>query len=337
MPLATKALGPGKMVTEEVGHVEPGPGEVGLKISHCGVCGSDLHFFNGSTPPPAVCPGHEISAVVSEIGAGVTGPKAGDRVAVEPIWRCGECERCRRGDYHLCEAVQLYGVLLDGGMAEELRVPAYCLHTLPSDVDLELGALTEPLAVGVHAARLAGVTRGSQVLVLGAGSVGLLQAAACRHLGAEFVAITAKHEHQKERARALGCDQVLDPDAVSRLDCQPSVVIETIGGRASTLDDAVSAVTKGGSIIMVGIFEGSPAFNSLLFLFKEATMVGSMVYNRREGVSDFEIALDILSERRRELAELVSHRFALTDVQTAFETAADKGSGAVKVLVRPGT
>lgn len=314
---------------------EVGPGEVRVAVHRCGICGSDLHWFAGRQPVPQVCPGHEISGVVDAVGAQVVGWSRGDRVAVEPLDRCGTCERCIRGDYHLCSKAQLFGVTLPGGMATSLVVPAHCLFRLPAAVDFELGALTEPLAVAVHALRLAGVGDGSTVLVLGAGTVGQLACVAAHRLGAAFVAATARHPQQKEAARRLGCDQVLDPTRVADVARRPQVVIETVGGTADTLDDAVSAVIRGGTVVIVGLFDRSPSFNPLAMLIKEVRIVGSMVYNRRAGEADFDVALSILADRGEELRSLVTDVFSLDDAQTAFERAALKSSGSVKVMLAP--
>jgi len=333
MSLVVKAPSPGRIEVEDVPAPSPQTGEVLLRVSHCGVCGSDLHFFRGGMPLPTVCPGHEISAVVESTGTGVSRVHEGDRVAVEAITRCERCARCRSGDYHLCERLGLFGTHAPGGMAERMVTPAYCLYPLPDDVGLELGALTEPLAVAVHAARLAGVGPESSVLVLGAGTIGLLTVAACKHLRAGFVAVTARYPQQAARATSLGADQVLDPTHVAQCERAPDVAIETVGGRGDTVGDGVSAIARGGRVVVTGLFENTPAFSPLLLIVKEATIIGSMVYNLSGGRHDFDIALEILSEHGASIAALITHRFALTDAQQAFDTAADKTSGAVKVLI----
>jgi 2-desacetyl-2-hydroxyethyl bacteriochlorophyllide A dehydrogenase len=221
-------------------------------------------------------------------------------------------------------------------MASDVVVPDYTLFRLPAALDFELGALAEPMAVTVHALRLAGVAAGTPVLVLGAGTIGQLAAVAARHLGAEFVAVTARHAHQRDAAARLGADQVLDPDRTADVERRPHAVIETVGGSASTIDDGLNVVARGGTVVMVGLFDGTPVFNPLIMLVKEARLVGSMVYNRRGDVADFDTALEILAGRGAELRSLVTDVFGLGDAQHAFEVAADKKSGAVKVMLAPG-
>ncbi len=335
MPFAASAPAARTIEIVEAPTLTPGPGEVVLEVAYCGICGSDLHFFNGHQPLPQARPGHEISALVEAVGAGVDGLREGDAVTVEPLITCRQCARCKRGDYHHCGKLEFFGGGRPGGMAQQMIAPAVCLHKLPENVDLRLGALTEPLAVGVHAARLAGVGKDTGVLVLGAGAIGLLTVAACKHLGAGFVAVTARHPQQAAAAVALGADQVLDPVDIKSCDPRPQIAIETVGGTATTVADGVSAVQRGGRVIVTGIFDGPPVFDPLLLVLKEVSIVGAIAYNIRDRRSDFSIALDILARRGPELAALVTHTFALDQAQRAFETAADKGSGAVKVMITP--
>ncbi len=313
----------------------PGPGQLRVAVRSCGICGSDLHVFRGGGETRSCCPGHEIAGVVEDTGSDVRSFAPGDRIAVEPLTYCGQCRHCRTGNYHLCPRVELFGVHKDGGMASHLLIPDYAAHRLPDSVDFDLGALAEPLAVTVHAARLAGVGAGASVAVLGAGAVGLLAVEAARHLGAQFVAITARHPQQKDAAVAVGADQVLDPGDLRSLRQRPGAVIETVGGAADTIAEGVLCVERGGTVVMVGLFESTPVFDPLVMLMKEVRLVGSMVYNACEPRSDFAVALDILAERGESLRSLLTHHFDLTDIQRGFETAADKSSGALKVLLHP--
>jgi len=334
MPIELRCHEQGRVEMIETTRRDPGDGEVRLRVDRCGICGSDLHWFSGSMSPPHVCPGHEISATVAAVGRGVDGWREGDSVAVEPLERCGECAPCLAGSYHLCSRLGIVGVTRDGGMASELVVPAYTLFALPAGVDAELGALTEPLAVAVHAVRLAGSVRDSSVLVLGGGTIGQMAVAAARRLGAAHIAITARHPHQRELAGALGADQVLDPDRVRDCARRPDVVIETVGGSATTIADAIRAVARGGTVVMVGLFDKPPAFDPMAMLIKEVRLVGSNVYNRPTGeAADFEIALEILVDRATALHGVVTHVVPLARAQEAFETAGDKTTGAVKVLL----
>jgi len=334
--LALRADAVGRVNASPTASREPDAGEVRVAVERCGICGSDLHWFLGRMPITGVCPGHEISGTIDSVGRGVTDWKSGDRVTIEPIARCGECARCKAGDYHLCASVNLYGVGLPGGMATHIVVPAYCLYRLPAEVDFELGALAEPLAVTVHALRLANAGPDSTVLVLGAGTIGQMTVAAARHLGVRRIGVTARYGHQRAAAERLGCDEVLAPDD-PRMSERPTVVVETVGGRATTVADAVQAIDAGGTVVITGLFEDTPKFDALTMLMKEVRIVASMVYNRRGPASDFDTALEILAARANDLRPLVTHTFPLADAQRAFETAADKSCGAIKVMLAPGS
>jgi threonine dehydrogenase-like Zn-dependent dehydrogenase len=286
MSRQVKASAPGKLELHESDDLAPGPGQVALRVSRCGVCGSDLHWFHGNGPAPAVCPGHEMCGEIESLGDGVEGLHSGQRVAVEPLLRCGSCPACLRGDYHLCPRLGLLGITAAGGMADRVLAPAECLYALPDSVDDSLGALVEPTAVCVHAAR-------------------------------------------------LGCDEVIDPTRVTSSTVKPDVVIETVGGSADTLADSVEAVAPGGRIIMVGVFDHSPAFNPMTALMKEVTITAAMVYNRPGDRSDFDVAIGLLDERSSDMSALVTHTFPLEQAQAAFECASDKSSGSVKVQLAP--
>ncbi|MFN2375822.1 MAG: zinc-binding dehydrogenase [Candidatus Binatia bacterium] len=336
MGLEAHYEGPGRIRAVEKDEIEPGEGEVRVRIERCGICGSDLHCFRGHAPLPGVCPGHEMSGVVDAIGGGVTGLGRGSRVVVEPLLRCGSCRHCRGGNYHLCGRLSLCGVSAPGGMASAIVVPAYTLFLLPSSLDFDLGALAEPTAVAIHAARLGGVGHGSRVLVLGAGTIGLVAAAAARHLGAAHVAITARHPQQRKLAEALGVDVVLDPAQLRIAGEKPDVVLETVGGEATTVADGMLAVARAGTIVVIGLFEKTPVFDPGVMILKEVRLVGSMVYNRPPaGIADFELALECIEANAAAMRGLVTHTFPLAEVQAAFEMAADKKSGAVKVLLAP--
>lgn len=319
----------------------PAAGEAVIAVRSCGICGSDLHYFTGGFPAPSVCPGHEISGEIMDIGAGVTGLGAGDRVAVEPLVVCRECSYCRTGDYQLCRRIRILGTMLDGGFAQCLRVPAYTLFRLPNAVDLEVGGLAEPLAVCVHAVRLASVRMGDRVLVQGAGTIGLLAVAAARAAGAAEVWITARHAHQAAAATALGPKRVFTgADAANALAdgtdaCPIDVVVETVGGNADTLAEAIQLVRRGGSIVVLGIFTTLPTINAIALVLKEVRIVGSLTYGRTAARADFDIALQLLADQPERFRALITHRFALDEILRGFETAADKHTGAIKVAIRP--
>ncbi|HBO7098833.1 TPA: alcohol dehydrogenase catalytic domain-containing protein, partial [Pseudomonas aeruginosa] len=186
----------------------PRPGEVELEVAYCGICGSDLHEYQSgphSIPQAEAHPlsgcrapltlGHEFCGVVAALGPGVEGLRIGDRVAVEPEYRCGECRYCREGRYNLCESMGFIGLMGDGGFAERARVPAYMLHRLPDAVGFRQAAVLEPAAVALHALRRSSLAPGQRCAVFGLGPIGLLLVMLARLRGIEdIVAIDVSPE-----------------------------------------------------------------------------------------------------------------------------------------------
>ncbi|MEO6197825.1 MAG: alcohol dehydrogenase catalytic domain-containing protein [Dehalococcoidia bacterium] len=315
---------------------EPGAGEVTVRVRSCGICGSDLHFYHGALPAMAsVPPGHEFAGEISALGEGVSGWAVGDRVVVEPIRSCRDCEYCTSGRYHLCPRRVLLGTFHPGGLAEAVTVPAYTLYRLPDSLDFELGALVEPLAVAVHGLHIVNVAAGEKVLVLGSGTIGLMSVAAVRYAGADVVA-TYRHDHQGEAAQRLGASRVVRGSEMTGLEMEGfDAVIETIGGTAPTLTQALGIVRAGGRVSVLGLFTQPTSLHALNLMLKEISVVGGITYCRPGLHSDFDTALRILEQHGETLRTLVTHRFSLSQAAEAFATAADKSSNSVKVHVNP--
>ena len=331
--------GVGKLVLDEVERPTPGPGEVVVRVRNCGICGSDLHWYHDQMMIPSVCPGHEIAGEVAEAGAGVTSLKTGDPVAVEGISSCGECRYCVAGDYQRCVAIGVVGMTIPGGFAEYIRMPARHCFRVPAGIDFPTAALSEPLGVAVHGVRLAGLEIGQRVAVLGAGTIGLMAVVAARAGGAGEILVTARRPQQKAAALALGADSVVDeadPAGLlgDALDSPIDLVVETVGGRADTLDTAVAACRPGGTICVLGAFTGSPTFPALFVLAKELRIIGSFVYSRAGARADFDIVLDLLRRQGKRIGEtLLTHSYPLGRIADAFRTAADKTTGSIKVTI----
>lgn len=327
------------LAIERVPRPEPAPGEARVRLTACGVCGTDLHFRHAGLWPVGHTPGHEMLGHVVAHGEGATRPAIGTRVAVEPLRGCGDCTLCTSGRMNLCPRLALFGIHLPGGFAEEICVPGERLHPVPEPLTPALGALAEPMAVCIHGLRQGGIASGQRVLVLGAGTIGLLTIAAAKALGAAEVWITARHDHQVELARALGADRVLGeaearpeqlaPDAEN---AAIDLVVETVGGSANTLEAGIAAVRPGGTIAVLGLFDqvSLPPFPLLL---KETHLVWSNCYAQGPPRADFADAIDLLAADAGRLSALTTHQRPLDEIETAFAVAGDKGTGAVKVTL----
>lgn len=315
---------------------KPGAGEVLVRVRACGICGTDLHFYNGQLPSMAtVSPGHEFCGEVAEVGDGVSGFAAGDRIVVEPIKSCRECAYCRTGQYQICPRHVLLGTFAPGGLAEYVCVPAYTLYALPAGLDWELGALTEPLAVAVHGLHIVDLALGERVLVMGSGTIGLLTVLAAKAAGAGEVIATYRHEHQGQAALAAGADRVLkDGETVGLEKEEIDVVVETVGGAAPTLSQALGIVRPGGRISVLGLFTQPVQLNALGLMLKEVRLAGGLTYCRPGQHSDFDTALCILQSHPERARAIITHRFPLEEAAQAFATAAVKSTGAIKVQVQ---
>jgi 2-desacetyl-2-hydroxyethyl bacteriochlorophyllide A dehydrogenase len=286
---------------------------VRVRVRSCGICGSDLHLAAWNLP---VTLGHEFAGVLDD----------GTAVAVQPIVWCGECDRCLAGEPQLCRTglTRLHGVSVDGGLADEVVVDRSCLVPLPAGVGPEIGALVEPLAVAGHALRRAPLERGDRVLVIGGGSIGLALTAVARATGVA-VDLAARYDHQHAAGERLGARRTLADEY--------NVVIDAAGSQAS-LDEAVTRVRPGGTLVVAATYWDPVQFGTAL-LSKEVTVVPAAMYGRHHGVREFELAADVLAAHPDLGDVLVSHRFGLDDASEAFRVSGDRASGAIKIVLEP--
>ncbi|MAE97430.1 MAG: Zn-dependent alcohol dehydrogenase [Deltaproteobacteria bacterium] len=289
---------------------------VRVKVRAAGICGSDLHMLHGPAPPPITL-GHEIAGFAED----------GTPVAVEPLSPCLECEPCRGGDIQLCVRgpTIIHGVVREGGMADEMLVPARALVPLARGLDPANASLVEPLAVTQHGLRLARLRGDQRVLVVGAGTIGLCAAAMARASGAS-VDVVARHDSQREVADRLGCGE---PEGSYDL------VVDAAGSE-SALEVAVNACKPGGTLsIVASYWEGRVSLPAFPLCLKEVRVVPASLYGNEGAVRDIEVAAALLA-RQPELADLlITHRFPLDAAPEAFQVANDRAAGAIKVVLEP--
>ncbi len=332
----------GDLVLEDRPRPEPGPGEVRVRVGACGICGSDLHLKGAGLFVPGIVPGHEFAGVVDALGPGVEGFARDDAVTVEPFRSCGGCRDCETGHDPRCARAGLLGIHHPGGLAEYVVAPAHRLYAAPADLPASIAALAEPTAVAIRGLDRLGPAPAERLLVLGAGSIGLLSLLAARARGVPEVWITARHAHQAELAGRLGATKVLGEDesgaeALGALAREHPFdgVVETVGGTADTLRHAAAAVRPGGTVSVVGFFLGSVSLDALPLMLKEVTLAWSYCYQRGGERADFARAVSLLASERESAALLATHRVPLAEAPRAFSLAADKRAGVVKVSVQP--
>jgi 2-desacetyl-2-hydroxyethyl bacteriochlorophyllide A dehydrogenase len=294
----------------------PGEGEL-LTMHVAGICASDFAYLERGT---TFILGHELAGVRAD----------GTPVMVEGMFGCGACEFCLEGRNNLCAQAgrKALGIMQDGGMVEQYRVPAHKLIELPRGLDLANASLVEPASVAWHGARLGGAGPGKRVAVVGGGSIGQLAATAAQTQGADGVVLEARYPHQHEIRERFG---VAEPEADARYD----VVIEAAGS-ASALQRATELLSPGGTIAILGVHYGTLGVTYPQLLGKEVTLVASRGYCSHGGKREMQQAADMLASRPEIPDALITHRFPLEDAAEAFRVAGERSAGAVKVVVEIG-
>jgi (R,R)-butanediol dehydrogenase / meso-butanediol dehydrogenase / diacetyl reductase len=323
---------------------EPGAGEVVVRVTRVGICGSDVNrFLYGSHPwPPGFVMGHEFCGDVVAVGAGVADAHVGAEVVVEPTLRCGTCFYCRRAEYNRCADFirrGLTGSGTDGAFAHFVRVPAYQLHARPPALTDALAALVEPTAVSVHGWNLAALDRPESVVVVGIGNIGLLAVLVARAKGAGEIIVVGKYAARQALARAYGATLVLEPDDPrlheqirERTDGVGAAAVLEAAGTPGSLRTAVACARKGGRIVLLGVMHEPVALDYKAILMEEKQIFGSIIYRR----PDFAEAMAILAEatidsRRHVTAEIPLDRIVAEGLEPLAKSKADH----VKIQVCP--
>lgn len=267
---------------------EPREGEVLLEVSHCGICGTDLHVVLEGMSPPDRVGGHEYSARVAAVGPNVEGFAEGSSVVPRPSASCGACPTCEAGRPMLCQNRGSLGDGFKGGngaFAEYVRVKSSDLLNIPAGLDLRAAALVEPLAVALHGITLSGATAGDRVLVTGAGPIGMLTIAALRALGVEDLTVTEPSAKRRERAAELGATRVLDPTELESVGMPFTIVSDSVdvalecSGNPRAMEDALGQLRRLGTLVLVGTGMKRPKFDHNRILLNELIITGAYCYD----------------------------------------------------------
>lgn len=327
----------------------PREGWVRLAVEACGICGTDVEEYTSGpvmvpTTPNALSGrmapltlGHEAVGVVTEVGPGVE-LEAGTRVAVEANVFCGSCFWCLRHEYQLCPSLSSLGLMADGGLAEQLIAPAYMCIPYGDHVLAEHAALAEPLSVAVRAARRAGITLGSTVGIIGAGTVGLLCVQAARLAGARTIVVVERHEERRKLALKLGADVAVLPEEApaAGLDLTGGIGLDATieaAGNAAAAAFAVTLARRGGRAVLLGVFPEAVPVDMMDLLLGEKTVLASLshVYD-----VDFTTAVHLIDRGQVELEPLITDRISLSDVvERGFEALIADPAGHLKIMVTP--
>lgn len=334
---------------EEVPEPEPGSGQVVIEVSRNGICGSDLHTYVGSDTGgasmhvPGVVLGHEFAGTVVELGDGVDDLPVGTAVAIAPIEYCGSCWSCRHGHPNTCRSVAIYGGYLEplhGGLTQRVAVSRRSAFVVPEGLSVIDAALTEPVAVAVHAVRRAPATLGASVLVLGAGPVGLAILASVRAGGASLIAVSEPSPRRRIAAEAFGATVVVDPaeTSVARAarELTGGVGVDIVFDTTAVpeaFNAGIKALRPRGTMMSVAGWQQQGRVDMGFAMAKEADIRFTMTY---EPEVDFPAAMHLLATRSADPDLLVSDHIALADVvELGLEELLHHNDAHLKILVDP--
>jgi 2-desacetyl-2-hydroxyethyl bacteriochlorophyllide A dehydrogenase len=332
--------GPEDLRLSEIADVTPAAGEVLIRVRACGICGSDVHGYLGITGrriPPMVM-GHEFSGEVAEVGAGVTGIRVGDRVAPYPVIFCGDCGPCRQGNVHVCLHKKALGVLeCNGAMAEYVALPAKLLFKLADTVSYEVGSMMEPLAVSYRGVNHAGDLTGKNVLIVGAGTIGLLAMALVKMRNPASIFVSDLSDTRLGVAKKMGADYTVNPssgnvsDVISRGTggAGVDVAFEAVGA-TPTVQQAMAALRVGGTAVWIGNSAKTVTVNMQEIVTRELCIFGTFLYTFKE----FGDVVDLLNSGKLNVEPMISLRAPMMEqgVELFAKLAKDPGP-LIKVIL----
>ena len=324
---------PFQLILEEREKPQPKENEVQLKIAAIGICGTDIHAYAGNQPffeYPRVL-GHEASGVITKLGKNVDKFKVGQRAALIPYVSCGKCGACLSGKTNCCEKISVIGVHQDGAFSEYLVAPTQNILLISDNVDDVTAALIEPYAISAHAARRAQIKAGDDVLVVGAGPIGL-GAAAIAHADGANVIIADTSEERRKHIQANLLVPAVDPINEKIEDYfdgrLPLVVIDATGNQKA-MNNAVNLIRHGGRIVFVGLHKGTIEFSDPDFHKKETTLMGS----RNATLEDFEKVQHLMAEGKIAANMMLTHTFKYDELADIYEEEITKNRSLIKSVI----
>jgi 2-desacetyl-2-hydroxyethyl bacteriochlorophyllide A dehydrogenase len=329
---------PGEIAFGEVPVPSPGQGQVLLRIQRIGVCGSDVHVYHGKHPftPYPVVQGHEFSAEVVAVGPGVEHVEVGMKVTATPQEVCGVCRPCKQGRYNVCEQLKVRGFQAPGVAQDYFVTEADKIVPFPNHLTHDQGAFVEPVSVAVHSTGRAGDLTGRNVVIAGAGPIGNLAAQACKIRGANKVLITDVSDYRLEIAKQVGIDEVSNvrnetlEDAVQRAFGGDGfdVAMDAAGVEVS-ITNLVSAIDKGGRIVILAVFSEPPRVDMSVLCEHELTVCGTMMYRHE----DYEHAVQWIADGSIKLQPLLSKHFSFEAFPEAYKFIDAEGERTMKVMI----
>lgn len=325
------------IVVEEVPVPDVDRHQVLLEVSHCGICGSDLHLMMEDWGTAGSTGGHEYSGVVVAVGTDVHGWAVGDQAVGGPGRGCGQCDRCATGRPQLCVRREAFTLAHRGAFATYKVIDSGNLYPVPEGLDLRTAALTEPVAVALRGVRKTDPGPPSRVLVTGGGPIGLLTVAVLRALGVDDVTVSEPNGRRRALAQRVGARAVLTPDQFERPRLPMEIVSEPFtaaiecSGNPQAMEDALTNLDRAGTLVLSGTGMRRPRFDTNRIILNELTIAGTVEYTP----GDYEEALSLLASGRLPTSDLIEPEDQpLTRLQWAMEQLRD-GALAGKVMVMP--
>ncbi len=317
----------------------PGDNDVIINVKACGVCGTDVHMFEGQEGSGEVKGemvfGHELAGVVTSTGKDVTRFAVGDRVCVDPNLLCGNCYYCLNSLGHFCENMQSVGVSMDGGFAEYCKAPERAVYALPNHMSYEEGAMVEPVACCLHGIDMCNIKPGSHVIVIGAGMIGLIMVALAKKAGACSVAVVETIDMRREAALKLGADVAIDPineDVAAILKSngiRGDVVIECVG-KPVTATLAVELAGKKSTVMLFGLTDAEDTIEIKPFsLFKKECEIKASFINPYTQ----QRALDLIATGAIDVKSMIAGRIPLEDLPELLSDAKKRAAGKYVVIL----
>ena len=335
-----------KLVLADLPRPAPGAHEVLVQVAACGICGSDVHGFDGSSGrriPPIVM-GHEAAGVIAGVGTGVAKFQAGDRVTFDSTVYCGECAYCRKGEMNLCDRREVIGVSCgeyrrQGAFAEFIVVPERIVYKLPNDMSFPEAAMLEAVSVALHAVKVSGVKKGETALVVGAGMIGLLTMQAARAVGCARVMIADTDETRLTLAELLGATEALRGTGgaiaeatLGRTDGVGADVVFDAVGRSETVLESIDSVCKGGTVTLIGNIAPQVTLPLQKVVSRQIRLQGSAASS-----GEYPEAMDMIESGRIQVRPLITAVAPLDEGPQWFERLHAHEPNLMKVVLTPGT
>jgi threonine dehydrogenase-like Zn-dependent dehydrogenase len=336
---AARVHEPGKIVIEEVPIPTLGEKDVLIRVHRVGICGTDFGVYHGYVPAQLpVTLGHEFCGAVAKLGSpGLGGFKEGDPVTAVGGWSCGKCKHCQKGVPQFCKNRNVLGRTIDGCMAEYVRMDYRVVYPLPPHVSLDEGQNFLNIACVVRGFKKVPLQLGNQVVIFGAGNMGLIMLQILKIAGFSEVIVVDVIPFRLEMARQFGANHVvnvIERDPVQKiLDRFPSgadVVVEATGN-PSAFQSACDVIKEGGALVVIRMFSKKIKEIDLSFLYHKEPVI----YGSKGGEEGYEEALKLLEERRLQITPMITHRFPLEETANAFAVFEDKGEHTLRILIEP--